>query len=294
MVEDNKFISLKINTLEIGDQAPPRLMGVLNLSSESFYKGSVVSHSTIVARAEAMISNGAEILDVGGRSTAPKSPIISVDEEKQRVTSGLEILLPQLSGSEILVSLDTQYSAVAEAAVKIFEQNGMDSHFILNDVSGLVTDAHLSEWLADTNYPSIIMASHEKPGDSLGIEQTIKDLRASLEKLERKNYDVSRKTIIDPAIGKWIPEKEPKYDLELIHSLDSFRCLNLPILVAISRKSFIGAILNEKDPSNRFLGTLSATAIAVFKGVHVIRTHDINDETIQIIKVATAIKNQMC
>ena len=103
----------------------------------------------------------------------------------------------------------------------------------------------------------------------------LNDLKDSLAILEGTGYKLENNVIIDPAIGKWIPGKEANYDLELLHELHSFTSLGFPILVAISRKSFIGTVLDEKDPAKRFQGSLSATAISVFNGAHIIRTHDV-------------------
>nr|MDO8114291.1 dihydropteroate synthase [Candidatus Sigynarchaeota archaeon] len=285
----SKNIHVAIHGLHIGDDYPVRIMGVLNLSTESFYKKSIVQPGTILAKAKAMIAAGATMLDVGGRSTAPHAPLISVEEEKNRVEAALNLLLQGLDNDRILISIDTQYKAVADYALNLFQHHGKEEQFIINDVSGLRTDKELARWVADVGKPIILMASHGKPGDSLGVDQTLKDLSASLELLERLGYNSSKQSIIDPAVGRWIPERQPLYDLEILHELNAFRAIRLPILVAVSRKSFIGEILGEKDPDNRFFGTLSATAIAVFNGAHVIRTHDVDKETNDVIKVAEAI-----
>jgi len=97
------------------------------------------------------------------------------------------------------------------------------------------------------------------------------------------------KIIIDPAIGRWIPQKIPEYDFETIRELERLKAFGKPILVAISRKSFIGEIVN-KPPAGRLMGSLAATAIAVYNGAHIIRTHDVAD-TVDAIKVAESIKN---
>ncbi|MFX1591921.1 MAG: dihydropteroate synthase, partial [Promethearchaeota archaeon] len=96
--------------------------------------------------------------------------------------------------------------------------------------------------------------------------------------------------ILDPGIGHWIEKKIHLYDLKIIGNLQRLKKLNKPILIAISRKSFIGTTLNIPDPENRLNGTLSATAIAVFNGAHVVRTHDVNDQLLEIIKMAEEIR----
>jgi dihydropteroate synthase len=107
--------------------------------------------------------------------------------------------------------------------------------------------------------------------------------------LESKNYDLN-KLIIDPGIGKWIPEKTFEYDLSIIDNLERFRIFLQPILVGISRKSFIGAVLNKKNPADRLVGTLASTTIAVYNGAHIIRTHDVTPELQEMVKMASAIR----
>ena len=107
--------------------------------------------------------------------------------------------------------------------------------------------------------------------------------------MERKGYD-GKKIILDPGIGRWVDKKTPEFDLKIIGNLDKLRSLNKPILVAISRKSFIGATLNITEPEKRLNGTLSATTVAVYKGIHIIRTHDVNHQLMEIIKMAEEIR----
>lgn len=287
----NKKIYIKINHLDIGDDYPVRIMGIINLSPESFYKESFIENQKIITTIKNMIEYGATILDIGGRSTAPQTAKISVKQEIDRVTKALNTIFENYETADTLISIDTQYRLVAESALKIFKQYKKDKYFILNDVSALNTDPTLADWLVGTKKPVILMASHNVPGDSLGIEQTILDLKKAINTLKAKKYNTEENIIIDPAIGRWISEKIPDYDLELIHKLREFRQLSQPLLVGISRKSFIGTILNKKEAKHRLSGTLAATAIAVFNGAHIIRTHDVTKETIESIKIAQAIKN---
>ncbi|MHA1697648.1 MAG: dihydropteroate synthase [Promethearchaeota archaeon] len=283
-------INLEIRGMGIGDKYPVRVMGVINLSRESFYPGSVVEPEKILNKAREMVDNGVDILDIGGRSTAPWSEPITVETEIKRVRKALVQLLPSIE-ENVLISIDTQYTGVAEECMKMFREHGMQDLFLLNDVSGLKTDPEMANWVVDNQVPVIIMATNKKPGDTIGIDNTINNLKGSIELLENLNYDVKNNVIIDPAIGRWVHKKLPVYDLQTIHDLKAFRQLGLPVLVAISRKSFIGAVLNRKNPEERFYGTLSATAIAIFNGAHVIRTHDVTASTIDVIKMATAIRN---
>jgi dihydropteroate synthase len=290
-VEKQK-INLVLNTTGIGDDYPVRLMGVINVSSGSFYKGSVYTPDSIPEVAGKMIRNNASFLDIGGRSTAPHAGHVTIDEEINRVNSALESLLSSCDTGNTHISIDTQYREVAEAAFGILKKYGKEGYFILNDVSCLCTDPSLADWICEIDKPVILMSAHNKPGDSLGIKQTIEDLSRAIETLSKKGYPTGKRVIIDPAIGRWIPEKHPQYDLDLITRLEDFRVLSLPVLAGISRKSFIGSILNKNDPALRFQGTLTATAIAVFNGAHIVRTHDITEETLDTVILAKEMRNR--
>ncbi len=282
-------ITAEICGLPIGDKAPVRIMGVLNLSAESFYKASYIAdgESQLIA-AKSMIKAGATMLDLGARSTAPGVTPISITEEMRRIKSSFEIMCSEIP-KEIILSVDTQYGEVAQLCYEIANKN--DRPFLLNDVSNLHTDPNLRRFLMKTCVvPIILMASKLKPGDCLTIDEILTELRVVVDKLTKAGYPRSQ-IIIDPGVGKWIPEKLPSNDLAIIKKMRDLRILNLPVLVAISRKSFIGALLNLPKPDDRLQGTLAATAIAVFNGAHIIRTHDVNLETIQTIKIAQSIRD---
>ncbi|MBD3188225.1 hypothetical protein GF325_15425 [Candidatus Bathyarchaeota archaeon] len=286
--EIKRDIEITIGNIRIGDGHPVRVMGVLNVSKESFYTGSIVNESTIAGKAASMISEGASLLDLGGRSTAPWSPSITIDEETIRVTQALDVLLPMIAVEEVLVSIDTQYVAVAREALDMFRDHELEDRFVLNDVSGLRQDPEMAGWINENEVPAIIMASHYVPGDSLGLDEIIADLKSSLSLLDK-----DARVITDPGIGHWIPEKEPPYDLDALGNLSVLRQLGCPILVALSRKSFIGAVLGGATPDNRYFGSLAATAVSVVEGAHVIRTHDVNPAVMDTVRVASAIRAGM-
>lgn len=110
-----------------------------------------------------------------------------------------------------------------------------------------------------------------------------------LKKLKDKGFN-EKNIIVDPGIGRWIENKIHIYDLKIISNLNKLKSLQKPILVSISRKSFIGTTLNLPDPQDRLNGTLSATAIAVFNGVNIIRTHDVNKQLLEIVKMAEEVR----
>jgi dihydropteroate synthase len=282
-----KIYTKLFNFLEIGDDFPSVVVGVINLSPESFYKGSVYEKPEKIRNAALeMIKNGAQILDIGGRSTAPWSEKISIEEEVKRMKIAMEIVC-EVIPDNIIISVDTQYRKVAEVAYDIATQAKKKT--IINDVSCLKTDPALIDFITTKDIPIIIMASKEVPGDLCTLDEIIIEFEHTIKTLEKNGYD-ENKIILDPGIGHWIEEKTYKYDLKIIGNLHKLKKLNKPILVAISRKSFIGTALNIPDPEYRLNGTLSATAIAVFNGAHLVRTHDINKQIVEIIKLAEEIR----
>ena len=133
------------------------------------------------------------------------------------------------------------------------------------------------------------MASNKVPGDLCTIEEIFEEFDGTINNLKNKGYN-ENKIILDPGIGHWIKKKTHIYDLKIIGNLSKLKKLNKPILIAISRKSFIGTTLNIPDPENRLNGTISATAIAVFNGAHIVRTHDVNNQLLEIVKMAEEIR----
>lgn len=233
-----------------------------------------------------MIKNGAHILDIGGRSTAPWSEKISVEEEVNRMKIAMENVCEIIPDS-VIISVDTQYHEVAEIAFKIATKTNI--RIIINDVSCLKTDSTLADFIIEKDLPLVIMASKKIPGDLCTIEEIIEEFKKTIESLIKKGYD-ENKIILDPGIGHWIEEKTHIFDLKIIGNLYKLKELNKPILVAISRKSFIGMTLNIPDPEKRLNGTLAATAIAIFNGAHIVRTHDVTPQLFEFVKMSKAIQ----
>ena len=283
----NEIYARLFDFLEIGDNFPTVIMGVLNLSPESFYKGSVYGDLMLLEKiALKMVNSGAKILDLGARSTAPWSKKISVKEELDRIIPSMELLC-EIIPNDVVISVDTQYREVAQQTYDIALKH--KKRIIVNDVSCLKTDLQLLDFVVEYDIPIILMTSKSIPGDLLTIEEIIEESKKTIELLSSKGYD-NKKIILDPGIGHWIEEKTPECDMKIIGNLEKLRSLKQPILVAISRKSFIGATLNIPEPEKRLNGTLSATAIAVYNGAHIIRTHDVNKQLLEIIRMAEAIR----
>ena len=275
------------DTLEIGDDFPTVIMGVLNLSPESFYPGSVYTDEQILKNVTLeMINNGAKILDLGARSTAPRAQKITIEEEIDRLKRAMETVCKVIP-KDIIISIDTQYNKAARVAYNISLE--YKRKIIINDVSCLKTDPTLQEFLIKFDLPIILMASKRVPGDLCTINEIIDEFEKMIEQLKSHGYNENL-IIIDPGIGKWVKKKVYTYDLKIIDELPKLKKLNKPILVAISRKSFIGTTLNIPDPKDRLNGTLSSTAIAVYNGAHIIRTHDVDKQLLEMVKMAEEIR----
>ncbi len=272
-------VDSEIAGIAVGDAHPVRIMGAINLSSESFYKGSVTEPEHVIATAERMVAEGADMLDVGARSTWPLADKITKEEERRRLIPALELLVDNM---DVPISVDTQFADLARESLEL------GAH-IINDVSGLTTDPAMVEVISEFGCPIVVMASENIPGDPLGMDAVIRSLDRIIRKSEEAGISPD-KIIIDPAIGKWLPEKTPMYDFETLDQLERLKVFQKPVLVAISRKSFIGDLLN-KPAAERLMGSIAATAIAVYKGAHIIRTHDVAD-TADAVSVAEAIRGR--
>ncbi|MHA1985583.1 MAG: dihydropteroate synthase [Promethearchaeota archaeon] len=273
--------------LEIGDRYPTVIMGVLNLSPESFYKGSIYTDDKALKNIILeMIDNGAKILDLGARSTAPWSEKITIEEEINRLSSAMKLVC-KIIPENIILSIDTQFSKVAKVAYDISIE--YQKKIIINDVSCLKTDLTLQDFLIKYDLPVILMASEKVPGDLCTIKEITEEFEKTVEQLKLKGYNENN-IILDPGIGKWVEEKVYTYDLKIINDLPKLRDLNKPILVAISRKSFIGTTLDIPDPKDRLDGTLSSTVIAVYNGAHIVRTHDVDNQLFEMVKIAEKIR----
>ncbi len=256
----------------MGDHQPVRVMGVINLSKESFYSGSVVRADSVHDASLKMIEEGADLIDVGARSTWPLAKKISKDEERSRLIPAVRLL----QDISVPISVDTMFSDIAGEALEA----GAD---IINDVSGFTADERMAEVAIEYSCPVILMASNNVPGDPVGMNAVMSSLAGIISHAEERGIDPDN-IIIDPAIGKWTPQKLPIYDYETIDTLGRLRVFGKPVLAAVSRKSFIGETLG-KPAEERLYGSLAATAIAVHNGAHIIRTHDVAP-TVDAVRVA--------
>ena len=272
--------TIDLSGIKVGPNEPVKIQGVINLSPESFYKGSVKTGPGIILQtALRQVKSGADIIDIGAKSTAPYLETqISPQEEAERALKGLKIIIDEIKKP---ISIDTTRSEVAEQAL----DNGA---VIINDVSGLNDDPNMAKVAIKYDVPIILGAWNINRFKGNPTERVIEALKDSI----KKALDVGvgpEKIIIDPDIGfhridefKWY-----KIDAHLLMNLSKIgKELGQPILIGLSRKSFIGHILKIKDPKERLYGSLGATSIAVLHGANIIRTHDVKEtmESIRIIE----------
>jgi dihydropteroate synthase len=254
------------HTLELG--ARPLLMGIVNASPDSFSDGS--RHRTLDAQAqlaEELLAAGAEIVDIGGESATTGRPAVAVEQELERVVPLVERVAGSLGA---LVSVDTYKPAVAEAAIAAGAS-------IVNDVSGL-RDPALAEVCAATGAALVVMHTRAAPRERLQDPELYDDITAEVLVFLRERIALaeaagvaSEQLIVDPG-----PDfaKTPAQTVRLLAEAERLHELSLPLLMAISRKDFIGA-LTGRAPRERLAGTLAALAHGVDAGAHIFRVHDV-------------------
>lgn len=277
--------------VSVGEGLPVAVMGVLNVSPESFYRGSIHAHpKDLLGAAERMVEAGATVVEVGAMSTAPYLRTrIPAAEEAERLGGAVSLLAGKVA---VPVAADTHRATPVKAALEAGAS-------IINDVSGLTADPEVARLMALAGASLILMASprgrrtvaSERPGSAADSPVSIVAglLGESLE-LARSAGIAEEKIVLDPGIGFFRESGRPwfEWDCEILARLGELRALGRPICVGVSRKSFIGALLGQDDPGQRLVGSLAATAVAVAMGAHLIRTHDAT-ETSQAVRVAQAI-----
>jgi dihydropteroate synthase len=263
------------------------IMGVLNVTPDSFSDGGqFFSFDQAIAQAERMISEGADIIDVGGESTRPGSEFVSEEEELRRVIPVIERLAAKGS---VPISIDTTKSSVARAAL----QAGAE---IVNDISGLRFDLALADVAAEARAGLVLMHSRGTPKDMQQLppvadimSEVINGLSESVAIAEQHGL-TSAAIVIDPGIGFG---KTVTQNCELIAKLDQIAHAfpDLPIMIGTSRKSFIGKLLDGAPADERLYGTIASVVASVMNGARIVRVHDVN-ETVQALKIVDAARAQ--
>jgi dihydropteroate synthase len=266
----------------VGFGPSPQLMGIVNVTPDSFSDGGLLypdAHpDRAIAHARELVAQGATIVDIGGESSRPGARTVALDDELKRVLPVVEAL----AGDGVVVSIDTVKAEVAAEAIALGAQ-------IVNDVSG-ARYPELLDVVAASDAAYVLMHSRSTPDQMQHhtkyddvIAEVYEFLAGGLERLERAGIARDR-IMIDPGIGF---AKGLEHNLALLRELRQFRGLGRPVLVGASRKSFIGRLL-DSEPDQRLEGSIAAAVVATLAGAGAVRVHDVV-ETRRALDIATAI-----
>ena len=262
------------------------IMGILNVTPDSFSDGGDFNTlETGLMQAKKMVKAGADIIDIGGQSTRPGSGVVSIDEELNRVLPIIKFLRSKKNiCAEIPISVDTTRAIVAEKAIEAGTN-------LINDISAGTYDDEMFSVVADLKVPIILMHIRGTPKTMQKLTD-YQDLIGEIYKFLESRIEVAiragierEKIIIDPGIGF---AKNYEQNLEIIRNLSRFKSLNCPILVGLSRKSFIGQILNQPDAKQRVWGTAAGCAAAIAQYIDILRVHDVKEMS-EVCQVADVI-----
>ncbi len=268
--------------LNIFANKSPLIMGILNITPDSFYDGGkYMNEDYAISKAEKMIKDGADIIDIGGESTRPGATKVNVKEEIKRVLPVIKAIKPICYKNNVKISVDTRNSETMEIAIA----NGAD---IINDVSALTHDLEAINVIAHSKIPVCLMHMKNTPEnmqDNPKYENVVKEVYDYLEsRIEAcKLAGIDKKLIIaDIGIGFG---KTLEQNIELLKNLDKFNNLGVPMLLGASRKSFIAAICGKQaSPDKRLPGSLAAIGAGLKSNISIFRVHDVF-ETKQYIDV---------
>lgn len=249
-----------------------KIMGIINATADSFYEVSRVSGlESAVSRAIKMIGEGADILDIGGESTRPGAEPVSLEEEIGRIVPLIKEI--RKFNKDVLISVDTYRAETAEEAIKV----GAD---IINDISAMTFDERMAEVVKKYGVPVILMHIKGTPKNMQYNPEYIDVIEEVKEYFQKRvDFALSKgismdKIILDPGVGFG---KKYEHNIELIKNIDKLSVQNLPMLLAVSRKSSIGIALGNLPAEERLEGTLAVTCYAALKGVEMIRVHDVKE-----------------
>lgn len=248
----------------------PKIMGILNVTPDSIYAESRTSDEEhIAARVQQLMDDGADMIDIGGYSSRPGADDVSPEEEMNRLRRGLRVV--RRLYPEVPISVDTFRADVARMCV---EEEGAD---IINDISGGMMDRQMFRTVARLGVPYILMHMQGTP-DTMQQAPHYENLRREVmlyfaERIDRLCQMGVKDIIVDPGFGFG---KTLEHNYELFHHLDDFNLFNLPLLVGISRKSMIYKLLGG-TPQTSLNGTTVLNTIALMKGVHILRVHDVKE-----------------
>jgi dihydropteroate synthase len=274
MVAQSKLFSPNKTLLIAGkviDLTIPKVMGILNVTPDSFYDGGRYSEgNTFLQQAEKMIVEGADFIDVGGYSTRPGASKISEKEELDRVIPVVKVLLKEFPSA--IISVDTFRSAIAKAAIE-------SGALLINDISAGELDARMIATVAALQVPYIAMHMRGNPQTMTQLTEYENLLKEMLEFFHRKLYQLKttgiKDVIIDPGFGF---AKTVDQNFEILNNLERFHILEKPFLVGLSRKSMIWRTL-KTTPEAALNGTTALNTLALLKGASILRVHDVKEAT---------------
>jgi dihydropteroate synthase len=261
----------------------PRIMAILNVTPDSFSDGGdFLDADTAIAAGLAMAAAGADIIDVGGESTRPRSQPTPPDVEQSRNLP----VIRGLASSGLRVSVDTRHASTMAAALDA-------GAAIVNDVSGLTFDPASAALIAERRCPVVLMHMRGNPATmytEARYDDVVVDVRRELSDriAAAERAGIARNRIaIDPGIGF---AKRAAQSMELLRGLPALATLGYPILVGVSRKSFMAAVTGASDPRQRLPGSLTAGLFALSRGAAILRVHDVA-ETVQAVRLWQALSN---
>ncbi len=265
------------------DLSQPRVMGILNVTPDSFYAGSrTQTEAEIVRRVKQIVSEGAAIIDIGAYSSRPNADNVSAREEMERLRMGLKILFE--IQPDAVVSVDTFRADVARMCV---EEYGVA---IINDIAAGEMDANMFHTVAALNVPYIMMHMQGTPQSMQQhphYDNLLKEVFLYFARKVQQLRDLGVKDIIlDPGFGFG---KTMEHNYELLSHLEEFRIFELPLLVGVSRKSMIYRLL-DITPQEALNGTTVLDTICLLKGADILRVHDVK-EAVETVRIVQAMRN---
>lgn len=258
------------------DLTQPKVMGVLNLTPDSFFDGGMYKdEDQIIARVKKMILDGAAIIDVGAYSSKPNAASVSVEEEKKRLLPVIKLLIKQFPN--LIISVDTFRAEIANLAVN-------EGAAIINDISAGVLDANMFKTIAELQVPYIMMHMRGNPQTMQSLtnyENLTQEVIYYFSQRINKARDLGiNDLVIDPGFGF---AKTREQNFELLNKLELLSVLDCPVLVGVSRKSMIYKTL-DITPQDALNGTTVLNTIALQKGAKILRVHDVK-EAVEAIKL---------
>ncbi|MDB3901507.1 dihydropteroate synthase [Flavobacteriaceae bacterium] len=266
------------------DLSSPKIMGILNVTPDSFYDGGVYSNENeILKQAEKMILDGVDIIDIGGYSSKPGAKKITIKEEEKRVLPIIKLIYKTFK--KTIISVDTFRSEIAEKSINAGAS-------IINDISGGDFDNYIYKIAERYKAPYIMMHMKGDPSN-MQINPTYQNINYEIIKNLSKKIDFAQKKgvcdiIIDPGFGFG---KTIEHNYQILNNLKLYKVLHKPILIGVSRKSMIYKLL-KTDPSKALNGTTALNTIALINGANILRVHDVKQAN-EVIKLCGFLKENV-